>query len=381
MRLLVLGLATLIAGCTALPRVTPAEEAWLLTGAALHHVDGAALGADVPDMDSLLALTPEMERFAEKAVAGRWTNGGKVRALLEALLSPKQLGLRYDETATYSAAEAFTRVRANCLSFGALFIALARHVGVEADFNEVDVPPVWNMHDTDTLVLYKHVNVLVRTGPGNREVVDFNPEVYDTSYPQRKISDRVAAAQYYNNLAIELLLKNEPVLARRHLVRAISLAPGLSYLWGNLGSAYRRAGQIKAAELAFVKAINVEPSDYVAIGNVARVFAETGQLEIAKRLERRAGHFQKRNPYYRYREALNAFANRDYETAKRHALAAIRLYYKEHRFHFLLGTTYRQLGDQERARQSLDRAIALTSDDDQASRYRREAEMLMSARL
>jgi Flp pilus assembly protein TadD len=380
MRLIILGLAAALAGCSALPVVQPAEEAWLLAAAAAPDVDPATAHVEVPDEESLLALTPQMQRFAEDAVAGLSNDNSRLRALLRAIVDPRQLGLQFDQTVTYTATQAFEHARANCLSFAALFIAMARHVDLDAHFNEVDVPPVWDMHGRDTLVLYKHVNALVSAGRGRWMAIDVFPEEYDISFPQRKISDRQATAQYYNNLAMGFLREDHLGAARRHLARAIAIAPDTSYLWGNLGASYRRAGQDAAAELAFVKAINIDPRDHVASSNAARLFADTGRPEIASRLERRAARFRKQNPYYRYRQALDAMAADQYASAKHHALAAIHLYGNEHRFHFLLGAVYRQLGDRERARQSFVRAIEL-ADGEQASQYGRKMEMLMSAAL
>jgi len=379
MRLLIFAFAAALAGCSALPVVQPAQEAWLLADAAASESDPTTADEDIPEEESLLALTPQMKQFAESAVAGVSSDNSRIRALLQAIVDPKRLGLKFDETVTYSAAESFEYRRANCLSFSALFVAMARHVGVEAHFNEVDVPPVWGLHD-DMLVMYKHINALVSGGHGRWMAIDLYPSEYDISYPQRQISDQLATAQYYNNLAVDFLRENRLGAARRYLARAIAIAPGISYLWGNLGASYQRGGEHTAAELAFLKAIRLEPRDHVASSNAARLFADIGQREIAEQLQRRAARFRQQNPYYRYRQALDALAADQYGSARQHALAAIQLYGKEHRFHFLLGAVYRQLGDRERARQSFVRAIEL-ADDEQASKYGRKMEMLMSASL
>jgi predicted RNA polymerase sigma factor len=55
-------------------------------------------------------------------------------------------------------------------------------------------------------------------------------------------------------------------------------------------------------------------------------------------------------------------------------------YRKEHRFHFALGAVHRQLGEEERARASFERAIEL-ADDEQAAEYQCKSELLKSAPL
>lgn len=378
MRTLVVALAVVLAGCAPLPRIGAADEAWLLSGAAFGAGDADASVAAVPAGTDFLTLTPAMARFAEQAVAGASSDRQKVRKLLHAIIDPERLGLRFEESASYGAAEAFDHARANCLSFTAMYVAMARHVGLEAEFNEVDVPPAWNLRGADTMIFYRHVNALVRIGPGRRQAIDVFPEEYDTSYPQRVISDRLATAQHYNNLAMEALVVADARSAQRNLARAIAIDPDVSYLWANLGTSYRRAGQLRAAELAYAKALSLEPRDYVAIGNLARLYRDLGRLEESARLQRRATRFQATNPYYHYRQALDALAARHYDVARVRALRAVHMYEKEHRFHFLLGATYRALGERERAASSFERAVEL-ADDERASSYRRKIDLLMSA--
>lgn len=381
MRFFSLALTAVLAGCSGLPageNVTPAEETWILNGAGLRDHTGAEQA--LPE-ESVLALTDRMKRFAETMTAGQSADRAKARSLLQAIISPGLLGLQYDGDATYTAAQAFEKARANCLSFTFMFIAMARHLGLRAEFNEVDVPPIWDMPNPDTLVLFKHVNVIFNLNFGGKQVVDLNMEEYDTSYQQRIIPDRLAVAQYYNNRAMEYLFEGRFDDAQRYLAKAISIDSKVSYFWSNLGAVYGRAGHLRAAEIAYWKAMQTDPGDYVAISNAARLFAQIGRTELAEKLERRAAHYRQRNPYYRYTQGLDALAKMDYESVREHALAAIRAYDKEHRFHFLLGAAYRQLGDREQARASFDRAIELTFDDKQATMYRRKVEMLLSARL
>jgi Flp pilus assembly protein TadD len=365
-------------GCAAVtpPRLGADDEAWLLSGRALPA--DIAVAESIPDED-LLALTPEMRRFAEAAVEGRRMASGKIRALLSALLDPSQLALQYDGAATYTAEETFAHGRANCLSFTALYIALARHVGLKAYFQEVEVPPTWDLQGRDTLVLYRHVNAVIPVRRGYWQVVDLDSESYDTTYPQHGISDQEALAQHYNNRAAGFLAQQDLGTAQQYLAKAISIDPDISYLWGNLGVLYKRAGQYRAAELALHKAIRLDRRNLVAISNAASLYAELGRQAEAQRLERQAAYFRSRNPYHRYLQGQRAFEDRQYEAARAHALAAVRLYRKEHRFHFLLGAAYQRLGDYKRAQASFARAIALTSDGEQISRYRQKRDLLMSA--
>jgi Flp pilus assembly protein TadD len=381
MKALLILLPLAVAGCGTMPAgggLSDAEEAWLLDGATLR--EGGVTSRALPD-DAVLAITPEMERFAEDAVRGHGNERNRIKALLTALVSPALRGITYDPAATFTPEETFRKGRANCLSFTTLYVLLARHVRLRAAFNEVDVPPIWDMQSPDTLLLYRHVNALVRPERDRRQVIDLDMEEYDSSYPQREIPDSLAAAQYFNNRAMELMFSDQLADAQRYLAKAISLEPGVSYFWGNLGSLYRRAGDRRAAELAFRKALRVYPVDPAAISNASRLYMELGRTDIARQLEEQVANHRRRNPYYRYQQGLNAFVEGDYESAKSHALAAISAHHREHRFHFLLGVAFAQLGDQKRARDSFDQAISLSADGKQASLYRHKIDVLLSKHL
>ena len=62
-----------------------------------------------------------------------------------------------------------------------------------------------------------------------------------------------------------------------------------------------------------------------------------------------------------------------------HILAAIRLYPKQHRFHFLKGIIHYRTGEKELAARSLQKAIDNPTDIEKSGRYRRKMELLLSA--
>jgi tetratricopeptide (TPR) repeat protein len=376
----ILLIAVLLGGCGTLPAevaVSEPDETWLLRG---EGVPGIEPGGPALPEDRVLELSEPMKRFAEAAVALHYSPEGKLRALLNALVTPDGLGLRYDDNATFSAEETFRRARANCLSFTALIVPMLRHVGVQAYFNEVDVPPVWGIQDTETLVLYRHINAKLGPRSKPRQVVDINLDEYDVSFRQRIIPDRLAEAQYYNNRAMELLFEDRLGESYRYLVKALTLDDEVSYFWSNLGALYRRLGRLDAAEAAYGRAMRSDPSDLVAVSNAARLYAELGQTERAAELERKAQYFRERNPYYHYQQALHAFVESDYALARQHVSAALRDHEQEHRFHFLMGAIQRQLGDRRGAAASFSRAVELAADPDQAERYRRKIELLSAVR-
>lgn len=337
--------------------VTAAQQEWLLSGKPVIGEEAAPL---VLPADPVMELSPEMVSFAHRAVPPGAADYIKLKELLRAVLHQGPQELEYDATATYTAQEVFTRRRANCLAFTNFVVALMREVGLMVHYNEVDVPYTWDMSNSSTLIMYKHINAIVSIPNKPDKIIDIAMEEYDSSYKQRKISDTLALAQHYNNRAMEFLEQQSYTEAVRYMVKALSIEPDVSYFWSNLGSIYRRSDSLEAAELAFRLALQHAPSDLTAISNAARLYEHLGEQETALALHERAEYFRNINPYYRYRQGLEAFAGREYLLALEHTSAAIRLYDKEHRFYNLQSEIYSHLGNDIQAEENRLKAVSLT---------------------
>ena len=357
-----------------LNRVTDAEKKLVLSGSSLSLSE-----ADLHDLpqENVMGLTDEMKAFVSHAISRYRGQGETLRALLEAIISPRQLGLQYDGSATYTASETFKNRRANCLSFTTMIISMLRYAGLKAEFNDVDIPPVWDLHNNNMLVMYRHVNAIVTWPDGGREVVDFNLDEYNIHYPQHPVRDDTAIAQYYNNRGVEYLLQNNIQDAFRYLLKAVDSSPDIPFIWINLGALYRNQGKLKVAEIAYRKALEIEPDNLVAISSAERIYKDLGLTELSREFGRRASYFRQKNPYYHYKLAMDAFLAGDYETALSDIHAAIRRYDKEHRFYFLQGVIYKALNEPDRARSSFDTAIKLSASEKQADKYRRKIEKLL----
>ncbi len=371
---LLLGIV-LLGGCATTGNITSLTHEqvdWLLSGRAL---DGVEIDwQDLPE-ERILYLNPEMRRYAEHAVDG-YEGRDRVTALVSALIGSSGLALSYDAHATYTAEEVFEHGRANCLSFTNLFIAMARYVDMDAQYNEVDVPPIWDMRSNNTLVLNKHINAMVTRQQRFRHVIDLNAEEYEQHYEQRNIDDSLALAQHYNNKAMGYLMDSDYSEALRYMVKAIEIEPGISFLWNNLGSLYRRAGNRQAAELSYIAAIDSNEDDLVAMSNMARLYRDSGKIELALYYEEKAEAYRMQNPYFLYNIAQKAFIQRDYDSALAHIDDAIGRYDKEHRFFFLKGAILERTGSNQEAYTHFNKALELSSNHAQQARYRRKMDRL-----
>ncbi len=109
------------------------------------RVIGAARPAEsAPPGVDIMALSPEIERFIEQRVKRGLPRSARVQELMDALFGKHGLDIAYGNLRTKTAVETFESRSGNCLSFTILFVALARHVGLEAHFQEVSEILSWD---------------------------------------------------------------------------------------------------------------------------------------------------------------------------------------------------------------------------------------------
>jgi Flp pilus assembly protein TadD len=308
-----------------------------------------------------------MLEFVSEHVTGSGGRALRLRQLAAAVVGPRGLGLQYDET-TRTAAGTFAARRGNCLSFSSLFVALARVAGLDARFQEVDIPPDWSLKE-DAFVLNRHVNVLVDLGRAGEHVVDFDMDDFRTAYDRRVIGDARALAHFYNNVAVARMLAGDHAAALAGFREATARDPRFSPAWTNLGILYLRAGESAYAEAAFQQALKVDATDLVAMSNLARLYEAQGDPQRAGRYRDRVRAHHERNPYYRFQQARAAFDAGDYDAAIGHLNAAILVKKNEDRFYHLLGVSYSKKGDERAARRFLARAREVAATDAQKRRY------------
>ncbi|OGT71787.1 MAG: hypothetical protein A3I78_07890 [Gammaproteobacteria bacterium RIFCSPLOWO2_02_FULL_56_15] len=366
-----------ISGCaTGIARLQPATEADLehvLSGVVLFGKESVDLELPV---ENVLGLDTEVTDFLDRVTRGIRSDQQKLKVFLKALFDPLQLAMVYEDRATLTASEVFRERKANCLSFTTLIVPALRYLGIQAAFNEVDVPPVWDLQNRDMLILYHHVNAIAERSDGRRQVVDINMAEFDVLYPQRMISDQVAEAQYFNNRAMQYLMEDNFRDAFRYLRKALELAPDLSFLWVNLGAIYRKQDRLMEAETAYRRALEIAPDSLIAISNLERVYQALGKIEEAGLFRRAAAQFRNRNPYYLYTLAMSSYVAQEHLAALENIRLAIRRFPGEHRFYFLQGAIYSALGDAVKADDSFNSALELSSDQEQERKYRRKIDRL-----
>ncbi|MEW5248157.1 tetratricopeptide repeat protein [Microbulbifer sp. 2201CG32-9] len=362
------------AGCAGkMPVEQPVEIApeHLLSGAAIlgRPVDPGEL-----PRDPVMTITAEMRDFLT-TIAPDVSPQRRLAALIEAFETQK-FHVEYDQDSTLTAGGTFSERRGNCLAFTLMMVAMARELGVEASFNEVDVPPVWGHEDPQTFVVYRHIN-MVSEHPRGRRVVDFNLAAYDPVYEQRKLPDVVVLAQYYSNRGVELMNAGDGKRAFLYLRKALALQPGNSNLWSNLGALYSRFGHKEEAEQSYQRALLFKPENLVALSNLERLYRRQGAFEVADYYAGRVRYHRERNPYYLYYLARSAYEEGEYRRAQKQLRRALWKYDSDHRFHFLLGLTRYRLGEFEDSQDSFRAAFALAERAETRSAYMNKLKYLI----
>lgn len=301
----------LLAGCSAaslkLNSVSIPQEQLddLLNGEVfLGHKVAAS---ELPDID-VLSFDKQMQSFLDRYVLQYKYKQDRVHHLLHALFSPGVHGMRYQAEETKTASEAFRTRSGNCLAFTNMFVSMARKAGLKASYQNVLVAPEWAKAD-NSIMLRRHVNVVVDLTRFKRRTIDFNSSVGGNVVAEGDvIDDNEAFAQYFNNIAIDYLHAKDYPQAFLYLRKALATDPESAFTWSNLGVLYRRLGELRRAETALRYALELNPKEQVAMSNLARVALDQGKTEQAEHYSALVKKFRMRNPYY-----LLALAQRELE--------------------------------------------------------------------
>ncbi|MBC53786.1 MAG: hypothetical protein CMQ34_15090 [Gammaproteobacteria bacterium] len=320
----------------------------------------------VPDID-LLAVDEAMLNYMAQHIATDLSGWDLVARLQELLFSPAYLNVQYDDSANLTAAEAFAQRRANCLSLVNLYIAMARHQGLQAQYQTAQVRPQWDRRG-ELLVLSEHINALGSLGGSSRYIVDFTPDVQLQQQTAAVITDQQALALYFNNVAVDHLVNQRLDEALAWFRYALATDPDLAIAWNNMGSAWNTAGDDELAEYSYMKAAWLDKNYPTAVNNLARFYSLRGNTAEAERYRRAVQRYNNRNPYYHYVLGNIAYSEQAYEQAQKHYQRAIKRNRLEPDFYLALGLTYRALGQEEQFEEARDLAVALRELGDQTYR-------------
>lgn len=317
----------------------------------------------VPEESEIIALSPQMGRFLARRIRPGQVRQVRLQTLIDVIFSPDGLEITYGNSSTRTAEGTFKARNGNCLSFTVMFVAMARHLGLNAYFREVDEVTSWDQRG-NLVVTGRHMYAEVEADNGLTQV-DFLPGTGKLYRSTRRIRTPRVYAHFYSNLGVERLTTGRAAEAVALFERALANDARFSQALVNLGVAYRRLGDDARAEASFLRALEVDAGEMAAATNLAALYLSRGRLAEAEPWLERVGGYLRRNPFHHFRLGLRAAGQDDPEAAIAHLREAIRRRPEEAFFHLELARLQLRLGRQEQARSSLERALALASGEEE----------------
>lgn len=300
------------------------------------------------DIDPLF-LSDELKEQLDSYIGYVRDDRKRVELLQNFLYDEANLGIIYSAEKTHTAMELYNARSGNCLSAMNLYVAMARHLGIEARFQRVDVQPSWDKRG-GLLVLSQHINATGRFDQTIRYVADFTPEIALQQLTSKVISDTQARALYFNNLGVEALVAHNYEGAIAYFKNALFLDPANAIAWNNVGAAFNRIGDRALAQYSYRTAFELDGSSATAIANLAKFYHAQGDTRRARAYELAIERFNAMNPYYHYAQGHVAYGEGDLALARKAFERALALKEEEPDFYVALGRIYFEQGDLVAAR-------------------------------
>jgi tetratricopeptide (TPR) repeat protein len=316
-----------------------------------------------PEVDPL-HINQEIKVLVDRAVQGENENEARLRKLLSLLYNSDGLALRYSPEVTHTAVELFKTRQGNCLSVMNLFVAMARHAGIDANFQTVKVRPNWDRRG-NLVVLSQHINATGRFGPHRHYVSDFTPEVSLQQFTSTAVTDVEARSLYFTNIGVEALIRGNSEQALDFLKNALFLDPDSSVAWNNIGAIYSALGNSELTEFSYKMSVLKSSNSMSAIGNLAKFYRKNGQLARAKQYDRAIQRFNEKNPYFYYSQGNAALTDKDFPHAEELLLKAVSLMKFEPVFYQTLSRLYAATGENKRSTDMMLLAENITLQDSQ----------------
>ena len=278
-----------------------------------------------------------------------------------------RVGLQYSLAPTRDAVGTFEARTGNCLSFVNLFVGVARHLRLNPFYVEVTDYQRWDYRD-GLVVSHGHIVAGMRVA-GLLKTYDFLPYRAKTYRGFEPIDDLTATAHFYNNLGAEAIMAGDFAGGEELIRAAVSLAPRFIKALNNLGVCLTRKGDLAGAEEILRRGLEIDPDNVAVLSNLARLYQTRGDQTAAGEMLSRIHGSQQSNPFYFVYEAERLLARGEAQGALAALVEGLRQDSELPEIHLGFIKAYLALGDLERARHHLERALKLDATNPEARRY------------
>ena len=371
-----LGAILLIAGCASTGGGNDRDSAALRARlpALAEHLFGAP--PDLPDPDSLLALTPEQVEhfldFFEAGKNGRYQPHKRIHVYLARHLSDIAFTNR-----TFGAAETIDRMQGNCMSLALVTTALARTADVRIGWQIADADPVYSSEGS---VIYSanHIQVRLYEDQLNKNSYSFAfgrdyllLDYFTDELPElgRPLTESEMMALVYQNLGVEALAAGDNDRAFWLLVEALEHDPANPHIYNALGVVHRRAGDDAAAERLYRFALAEFGERLTVLRNYRELLRARGREAEADRIEERILRLPDPDPFPILALGDQALSDGRTNTALAYYRKARRIAPYLHEIHWKIARAHFRAGEPRRAERELEKAREKAMDVNDRRRY------------
>jgi len=266
---------------------------------------------------------------------------------------------------TYTAEEALRRSSGNCLSLAIITTALARLVGVEADYQLVDSAPVYESHDK---IVYRaqHVRTRLYAPKGDITegefllrrsglVIDYFPSEGDRF--ANNLSEADYHAMYYNNMAGEAIAREDYPAAYWLLRKSLELVPDNSGSVNAMAVVFRRAGDLAKAEEIYRYAIENLDDKVTLLRNYRVLLEQQGRHDEVRAINLRLARLDDPSPFDWLHAGHVAFNEGNFEEAILFYRKAAKIAPYLHESYAGMAKSYYMIGNREDAEREFHKAL------------------------
>ncbi|MEO3867032.1 tetratricopeptide repeat protein [Rheinheimera fenheensis] len=380
--LVALGILISLSACQTLPAATSNDGKPLLV--APTFFSGQIWPIESPEQ--IYALPEHTKAELLSLQNNKLDISSRSKAMIRHIFSYASDDLLYDSSATRTVSETLTAGKANCLSLSILAYSMAKELGLDAVFQDVDIPEYWTS-ELNTTWLNGHVNVRLRQSStpqkqsgtillGHDVVIDFDPQILRQHFKTKVITKDRATAMFYNNKAAEQQNLQHYAQAYQYYQAAIAADPEFAVTWANLAVLYRQHGLLELAEQLYRHSLVLAPDSMNAMANLAILYQLTGRENLAAPLLQQVSKVRLANPYYYVMLGNEALRRQDTTEAINQFQQALKLDRKNHEAYFSLAKSYYLSGNTVQAQRYLQQAIRTSVAQDKA-RYQRKLTALL----
>lgn len=284
------------------------------------------------------------------------------------------------ENRTYSASEALSLGRGNCMSLAVVTTALASLANLDIQYQLIDSSPVFELKDT---VANKglHIRSLIfrpqtedDLSPPSGVKIDYFPGeegrfIGNVDYPQY-------IALYYRNIAAEALSEGNYNAAYWYSLESMIYEPLSPDALNMLAVTYKRVGSLAKAEEIYRYGIVHAENKLTLLKNYYILLNEMGREEEARAVNRRLTAMDDPSPVHWFNVARFSYETNDFNDAILFYSRAIEIAPYLHEAHLGIALSYYRLGNYEKAQAAFQQAMNNVNDVMTRERYETKLEAL-----